>query len=106
MLHKIPGDTPLSMLMRERGLSQSGLSRSSGVSQPTISRFLSDGSASVPTLLELASFFSVDIGTLCAPRVKADSVVLRSSLRPDILRSYYGKDRAGSIPSVDVLPAH
>lgn len=93
MLHKIPGDTPLSMLMRERGLSQSDLAKSSGVPQPTISRFLaSGGSASVSTLLVLAAFFSVDVGTLCAPRVKADSVVLKGSLRPDLLRSYYGKD--------------
>ena len=86
MLHKKSEDSPLLMLMRERGFTQSSLARACGVSQSTLSRILSDhAQTSAGTLVKLATVLSVDIGTLCAPLVDPDSVILRGSLRPDIL---------------------
>ena len=100
-------NSPLATLMSERGLNQSDLSRCCGVSQPTLSRFLKGGRGmSVSNLMKVSNFFSVDMGTLCASQGGVSKVLLSSSLRPDLLHSCSGKNLAGSIPSVDVLPAH
>ena len=61
------GNSPLAMLMYERGLTQSDLSRRCGVSQATLSRFLGGGRGiNVTSLMKIASFLSIDMETLCA----------------------------------------
>ena len=93
MLDSQYGHSPLALLMAERGLTQSSLSREAGGAQATISRFLRCKTGiSIPSLMKLSNFFLVDVGTLCAATPGVDAALIISSSRPDLLKVYTDRE--------------
>jgi transcriptional regulator with XRE-family HTH domain len=100
-MSKVDISQQLARLMRENGVSQSGLSRGCGVPQPTINRILNEKTKEPrrESVVRIANFFGVDPESMYQePREvgEGSDPVARlyqqmSALRPNQLRQLFSK---------------
>lgn len=100
-MSKVDISQQLARLMRQNGVSQSGLSRACGVPQPTINRILNEKTKEPrrESVVRIANFFGVDPESMYQEPTEVqedDDPVARlyqqmSALRPNQLRRLFSK---------------